>query len=239
MSEDDKERFIQNGFDDVDIEKYNNLYVYCYNNPVNYTDEDGKFGTPIQWVCAVIGGVAGWHFGDYVARQFGFVPKGKGWKNATNYWLIRSGIVVGGAVVGWFTGTAIMKVAYNYLLANPVVMSKMPKGLLWFLGIGTKTFSNAVFQSAAELADHFGRHAKEWGSKFKNSRQYLDAARNLLNTKAGGNIKEFISGGGWLFKYNSSTNEFVLFSNKGTISTFFRPKEGMAYWIKQVNKYKR
>lgn len=58
--------------------------------------------TPIQWICAVIVGVAGWYFGDHVARKFGFVPYGKGFQNSTKYWLIRLGVVVGGAAVGWF-----------------------------------------------------------------------------------------------------------------------------------------
>ncbi|MCL2313212.1 MAG: RHS repeat-associated core domain-containing protein [Firmicutes bacterium] len=135
LNEDDRECLKQNGFSDTDIDEYNNLYIYCYNNPINYVDEDGRYGTPIQWACAVIGGVAGRYFGDYVARKFGFVPRGKGWQNATNYWLIRSGVVVGGAVVGWFTGTAVMKVAAAFLLTNPNTLEKMPAMLRWFLGL--------------------------------------------------------------------------------------------------------
>jgi pyocin large subunit-like protein len=61
----------------------------------------------------------------------------------------------------------------------------------------------------------------------------------LLNAKASGNIKEFVSGDGWLFKYNSATNEFVLLSDKGTISTFFKPVGGLTYWLEQISKYKR
>ncbi|MCL2313000.1 MAG: hypothetical protein FWC41_11040, partial [Firmicutes bacterium] len=50
-------------------------------------------------------------------------------------WLIRSGVVVGGAVVGWFTGTAVMKVAAAFLLTNPNTLEKMPAMLRWFLGL--------------------------------------------------------------------------------------------------------
>jgi hypothetical protein len=45
------------------------MFTYCNNNPVNDTDYDGHFGTPIQWACAAIGGVAGWFFGDYIAKM--------------------------------------------------------------------------------------------------------------------------------------------------------------------------
>ncbi len=39
-----------------------NLYFYGNNNPTNYSDSKGCFGTPIQWACAVIGGLVGWIF---------------------------------------------------------------------------------------------------------------------------------------------------------------------------------
>jgi len=115
-------------------------------------------------------------------------------------------------------------------------MAKMPSVLLWFLGLGS--FSGTQFQNAQHLSKHFSDHAAEWGEKFKNSQQYLDAARRLLNTKAGGKIHEFIGKQGWFFKYNSATNEFVLVSNKGTLSTFFKPREGIAYWYDQIRKHK-
>ena len=51
-----------------------NLFAYCENNPVNFIDRTGHFGTPIQWACAVIGGIAGWYFGDFVARKIGLFP---------------------------------------------------------------------------------------------------------------------------------------------------------------------
>lgn len=106
-----------------------NGYVYCDNNPTNYVDNAGYYGTPVQWVCAVIGGVSGWFFGDYIARSFGYKPSGKGFWNATKYWAIRTGVIIGGAAVGWFAGTAILSLAKAYLVQNPLMMPSIIKKL--------------------------------------------------------------------------------------------------------------
>ncbi len=105
-----------------------NLFAYCGNNPVNLVDKSGKFGTPLQWAMAAIGGIAGWFFGDYVAKQLGY---NRGWK----YWAIRTGVVVGGAVIGWFVGTAIVNIATRFLLANPSILAKIPGPVLAILGL--------------------------------------------------------------------------------------------------------
>ncbi|MFR1517687.1 MAG: polymorphic toxin type 35 domain-containing protein [Clostridia bacterium] len=42
----------------------------------------------------------------------------------------------GGAVLGYVAGTVLLKLATKYLLMNSWVASRMPKILLWFLGMG-------------------------------------------------------------------------------------------------------
>ena len=206
-----------------------NMFSYCENNPVLNIDKSGKFGTPLQWAMAVIGGVAGWFLGDYVAKKLGY---SWGWK----YWAIRVGVVVGGAVIGWFAGKAIVKIVVKFLKTHPKIMSKIPNGVRWFLGI-KKSWNKAMFQNSAKLGQHFRKHAKEWGSKYRSQNQYLNGARKLLNS-SGKSIHEFTSKNGWYFKYNSKTNEFICVSDKGTISSYFRPREGIRYWRSQVKKYK-
>ena len=149
-----------------------NLYVYCLNNPVMNSDSTGNFGSPIQWVMAVIGGIAGWYFGDYVAKKLGYKS---GWK----YWTIRAGVTVGGAVIGWFAGTAIKSVAISFLKANPSVLQKIPGAVRWFLGLGsTSTLKvkdvaemiiSAKRTGSALLSDVYHRSAS-WLSKSQLSK---------------------------------------------------------------------
>ncbi len=143
-----------------------NLYAYCLNNPVNSSDPTGSFGTPIQWAMAIIGGIAGWYFGDYVAKKLGYKS---GWK----YWAIRAGVVVGGAVIGWFAGTAIVKVATKFLLANPTVMAKLPGPVLWLLGLSNGgQLANELFQ---RYANHIfsSEHIKNGILKLGSSKRHI------------------------------------------------------------------
>ena len=93
-----------------------NIFGYCTNNSINYVDVNGY--SPLQWIFAAIGAVAGWYVGDYVARQLGY---SSGWK----YWAIRTGVVVGGAVIGWFAATLMARIIANYLRNNPAIVFKL------------------------------------------------------------------------------------------------------------------
>lgn len=76
------------------------------------------------------------------------------------------------------------------------------------------------------------------GLQIQKSKSIFNGARKLLNS-SGKNIHEFTSRNGWYFKYNSKTNEFICVSDKETISSYFRPREGIRYWRSQVKKYKQ
>ena len=106
-----------------------NVFNYTENNPISMIDENGDAG--INVICAAIGAVAGWFFGDWVAKKLGYYS---GWK----YWAIRAGIVVGGAVIGWFAGTLISKLIATYLKSNPATLFRISSKL------GTKGFKTAM-----------------------------------------------------------------------------------------------
>lgn len=112
------------GFDDEPLSL--NQYAYCANNPVNLSDTDGHFA--VQALCATIGAVAGWYFGDYMAKKLGY-------SSGVKYWAIRAGVIVGGAVIGWFAGPTIINIARKFLLQAPKVMAKMSNQILKGLGI--------------------------------------------------------------------------------------------------------
>lgn len=83
-------RFLQT--DSVGYISSINLYKYCYNNPVNYKDSDGR--TPTAAIGAIAGGIIGgaayaiFHQGDWNWSQFG-------------------GAVLGGAVTGGVAGLTL------------------------------------------------------------------------------------------------------------------------------------
>ena len=116
------------------------LYTYTENNPVSMIDEAGY--AAINVICAAIGAVVGWFFGDWIAKKLGYL---NGWK----YWAIRTGVIVGGAVIGWFAGTAIAKLIALYLKNNPRMVFKLYdklgakalKSAMEFLGINPFTLA--------------------------------------------------------------------------------------------------
>ena len=114
-----------------------NLYTYCKNNVVNITDMNGFFGTPLQWLCAVIGGILGWVLGDFIARAIGFTPKGALWKRA-GYWAVRGLVVAGGSILGYIAGTKLLNLITK-LVYSKGIEYKLPSIVRWFLGIPTES----------------------------------------------------------------------------------------------------
>ena len=93
-----------------------NMFSYCENNTISNIDFNGY--ALINVICSAIGGIAGWFFGDWIAKKLGYKS---GWK----YWAIRAGVTIGGAVIGWFAGTLISKILVSFLKKNPGIMMKL------------------------------------------------------------------------------------------------------------------
>ncbi|KQN97050.1 hypothetical protein ASF12_23560 [Paenibacillus sp. Leaf72] len=95
---------------------------------------------------------------------------------------------------------------------------------------------------SGKLDKHFQKHVvkkQEWADLgFSLTKEgYLNRAKNLLNSNIGGDIHGFTSKNGYVFRYNSKTNEFATAKPDGTIETLFRPDDGMSYWKDQVTTY--
>ena len=75
-------------------------------------------------MCAIIGGVAGWFFGDYVARSIGlFDGKWYQWQTYA-YWAVRGLVVAGGAILGYVAAGALIKILTSFLTANPTILAR-------------------------------------------------------------------------------------------------------------------
>ena len=161
-----------------------NLFSYCFNSVSNYSDPMGT--SPIQILLAAIFGLVGYAIGDHIARGCGLSPSGRGsWK----YWILRSAVAIGGAALGWFAGSLVIKLAVDFIAKNPRILLSLAvkKGapliinILWVLGINPLSmmdkslmmgFLNDFFnktkltlpsswaESLVEIANKFGLHVE-------------------------------------------------------------------------------
>jgi len=94
------------------------------------------------------------------------------------------------------------------------------------------------FSRFPNIMKKFGKHSDEWSQWGTISKQaFYNRAINLADNQIGRNIYGFTSKQGWMFQFNSKTGEFLTIHPKGYLETFFRPSQGMDYYLKQVQLY--
>ncbi|RDU22673.1 hemagglutination protein [Anaerosacchariphilus polymeriproducens] len=81
------------------------------------------------------------------------------------------------------------------------------------------------------LDKHAGKHG------YNSSKEYLNEARNFLDKQPTKTTQSFVSKEGTYFRYDTATNEFGIINKYGSISTYFKPNNGMAYWLEQIELY--
>jgi len=79
---------------------------------------------------------------------------------------------------------------------------------------------------------HFEKHGAEFG--YKTPIEYLRGAQRL--TAGGEGIQTFVRANGDTLFYNPSTNEFAVLSKENIIRTYFKPVEGLLYWLRQTGE---
>ncbi|MBE6766102.1 MAG: RHS repeat-associated core domain-containing protein [Ruminococcaceae bacterium] len=190
-----------------------NLFSFCVNNPINFTDDSGHFGSPLQWVCAVISGVAGWCFGDYIARSIGLYP-GKWWKWKTYaYWTVRGLVAAGGAILGWVSGTLLISLSKSFLVSHPnmllnvmrklgvaglskKIIKEMIKGALYSAGSAVLQYKKCPISKAAYHHGLYG-NGKKWSSsalnnKIKNSSYFKTKLEQALSKVKSNTVNNLI-----------------------------------------------
>lgn len=100
---------------------------------------------------------------------------------------------------------------------------------------GTRNLG-ADFKNGKRLTSHFMDHGGDF--RYKTEEEYLAGARNFVKKKPTTTTQSFVSEGGTYFRYDIKTNEFAIVNQYGGISTYFKPENGLNYWIDQVNRYK-
>jgi len=151
-----------------------NLYVYGLGNPVAFADHSGE--AVINVVFAAIGAIAGWAFGDYVAKKLELT--------GAKYWTVRSAVTVGGAAIGWFAGSAISSLAKSFLMSHTAALSKMPTFVLKFLGIkfASSKFVENSYVLYNNTVGHIFSRSHVTDGIMSLGRDRIDIFNKLINT---------------------------------------------------------
>ncbi|EAA2596693.1 filamentous hemagglutinin [Salmonella enterica subsp. enterica] len=78
---------------------------------------------------------------------------------------------------------------------------------------------------------HWDKHKSEF-PEYQNSKQYVDAAHDFVNTPPKGTLIKERANGDTMY-YNPATNTFAVKNADGTPKTMFKPQNGLEYWEKQ------
>lgn len=84
--------------------------------------------------------------------------------------------------------------------------------------------SKDVFKAKAEL------HAQDFGL---TKQQYEKAARDFANYRGGG-LQYYTRNNGQIVKFNENTQEFMVLSKEGRIANYYKAKDGLRYYQKDV-----
>lgn len=93
---------------------------------------------------------------------------------------------------------------------------------------------SAGFASAQALNNHFGKHGQDFGDV--TVEQYLALARELRDAPEGDSILEAVRDDSVITRFDKKTGSFIAFDVNGTIKTFFKPNDGVAYFERQIDK---
>ncbi|WP_418749400.1 hypothetical protein, partial [Faecalibacillus intestinalis] len=147
----------------------------------------GTFGTPIQWAFSIMGALLGIPFGKWIANRLGYYS---GWR----YNAVRIAAVAGGAVLGWFSGRALISLVKMYVSANPSIFLRIsarygPNVLMRIYSVlninGIGFFGARTLSAAASVASRvlFGQQIKNAAHLIQLVKKYFEAPKKKLNTQ--------------------------------------------------------
>ena len=101
----------------------------------------------------------------------------------------------------------------------------------------TATDRGAGFRSEARLREHYDKHGREFG--VGSAREYLAMARALRDRPPGPDVLEAARADGVVTRFDRESGAFIAFERDGTIRTFFKPRDGEAYFRRQRDRAPR
>lgn len=98
-------------------------------------------------------------------------------------------------------------------------------------------FAWAKAFNKSTLDAHFIRHGEQMGCPGKES--YNANAVSFANTIDRKNCVSFIDKRGSTYKYNKATNALAIIKKDGIVITYYKPKDGYNYYLKEERNKKR
>jgi pyocin large subunit-like protein len=95
----------------------------------------------------------------------------------------------------------------------------------------------AGFRSDARLREHYDKHGREFGAA--SAREYVAMARALRDRPLGRDVQEATRADGVVTRFDRESGAFIAFEGDGTIRTFFKPRDGEAYFRRQRDRAPR
>jgi hypothetical protein len=92
----------------------------------------------------------------------------------------------------------------------------------------------AGFRSDARLREHYDKHGREFGAV--GAREYLAMARALRDRPLDPGVIEATRADGVVTRFDRESGAFIAFDQDGTIRTFFKPRDGEAYFRRQRDR---
>jgi RHS repeat-associated protein len=182
-----------------------NQYVFCANNPVNFTDPFG--------LCTDAGGTG---FMDWM---HGILDVGGTFEPTPFCDLINA------ALYG-FEGEG--KYALVSLAGTLPYLGDLGKGGKYGGKIWSATKKRNAVQNAFE---HWKTHGAEF-PELQNAKQYVERARRFVRDPPPGTLTRTRPNGDRLF-YDPKSNTFAVQNANGSPRTMFRPDDGIGYWNRQ------
>lgn len=96
------------------------------------------------------------------------------------------------------------------------------------------SFAWAKAFNKSTLSNHFNRHGSQMNADSIES--YIAHSLRFANTIDRKNNISFVDKNYSTYKYNIKTNELTIITKNGIVITYYKPKNGLNYYLDQFNK---
>ncbi len=98
-------------------------------------------------------------------------------------------------------------------------------------------YQYATAFNKSTLKGHYNDHGSDFG--VASARQYEEHAIHFANSVDRKNYESFIDNNGTTYKYSRTSNSLCLIKKNGIIISYYKPKGGRSYYLKEKARKSR